>query len=37
MELALPGRHNLENFLAAIATARAVGISWDGIGAACAS
>ncbi|HEV8435185.1 MAG TPA: UDP-N-acetylmuramoyl-tripeptide--D-alanyl-D-alanine ligase, partial [Thermoanaerobaculia bacterium] len=30
-ELALPGRHNLENLLAAIATARAVGISWDGI------
>ena len=32
MELALPGRHNVENFLAAVATARAVGISWDGIG-----
>jgi UDP-N-acetylmuramoyl-tripeptide--D-alanyl-D-alanine ligase len=32
MELALPGRHNLENLLAAIAAARAVGISWDGIG-----
>ncbi|HEV2720952.1 MAG TPA: UDP-N-acetylmuramoyl-tripeptide--D-alanyl-D-alanine ligase [Thermoanaerobaculia bacterium] len=31
MELPLPGRHNLENFLAAVATARAVGISWDGI------
>ena len=31
MELALPGRHNLENLLAAIATARAAGISWDGI------
>lgn len=30
-ELVLPGRHNLENLLAAIATARAVGISWDGI------
>lgn len=30
-ELALPGRHNLDNLLAAIATARAVGISWDGI------
>jgi UDP-N-acetylmuramoyl-tripeptide--D-alanyl-D-alanine ligase len=30
-DLALPGRHNLENLLAAIATARAVGISWDGI------
>ena len=31
-ELALPGRHNLENLLAAIAAARAAGISWDGIG-----
>jgi UDP-N-acetylmuramoyl-tripeptide--D-alanyl-D-alanine ligase len=31
MELVLPGRHNLDNLLAAIATARAVGISWDGI------
>jgi UDP-N-acetylmuramoyl-tripeptide--D-alanyl-D-alanine ligase len=31
MALPLPGRHNLENLLAAIATARAVGISWDGI------
>jgi UDP-N-acetylmuramoyl-tripeptide--D-alanyl-D-alanine ligase len=30
-ELALPGRHNLENLLAAIATARAIGISWEGI------
>ena len=30
-ELTLPGRHNVENLLAAIATARAVGISWDGI------
>jgi UDP-N-acetylmuramoyl-tripeptide--D-alanyl-D-alanine ligase len=30
-ELLLPGRHNLENLLAAIATARAVGISWEGI------
>jgi UDP-N-acetylmuramoyl-tripeptide--D-alanyl-D-alanine ligase len=30
-DLALPGRHNLENLLAAIATARAIGISWDGI------
>ena len=32
MELPLPGRHNLENLLAAIATARVAGISWDGIG-----
>ena len=31
LELALPGRHNLDNLLAAIATARAVGISWTGI------
>jgi len=30
-ELALPGRHNLSNLLAAIATARVIGISWDGI------
>jgi len=30
-DLALPGRHNLENLLAAIATARSVGISWEGI------
>jgi len=30
-ELALPGRHNLSNLLAAIATARVAGISWDGI------
>ncbi|HEU4521478.1 MAG TPA: UDP-N-acetylmuramoyl-tripeptide--D-alanyl-D-alanine ligase [Thermoanaerobaculia bacterium] len=31
MELVLPGRHNLDNLLAAIATARAIGISWEGI------
>lgn len=31
LDLVLPGRHNLENLLAAIATARAIGISWDGI------
>jgi UDP-N-acetylmuramoyl-tripeptide--D-alanyl-D-alanine ligase len=31
LELALPGRHNLDNLLAAIATARAIGIPWDGI------
>ena len=30
-ELALPGKHNLANLLAAIATARVAGISWDGI------
>ncbi|HVS33440.1 MAG TPA: UDP-N-acetylmuramoyl-tripeptide--D-alanyl-D-alanine ligase, partial [Thermoanaerobaculia bacterium] len=31
LELTLPGRHNLDNLLAAIATARAIGISWEGI------
>jgi UDP-N-acetylmuramoyl-tripeptide--D-alanyl-D-alanine ligase len=31
LELVLPGRHNLDNLLAAIATARAVGISWPGV------
>jgi UDP-N-acetylmuramoyl-tripeptide--D-alanyl-D-alanine ligase len=30
-DLALPGRHNLENLLAAIATARSLGISWDSV------
>lgn len=31
IELSQPGGHNLENFLAAIATARVLGISWEGI------
>lgn len=31
LELVLPGRHNLENLLAAIATARTVGIRWENI------
>ncbi|MGZ5494788.1 MAG: UDP-N-acetylmuramoyl-tripeptide--D-alanyl-D-alanine ligase, partial [Thermoanaerobaculia bacterium] len=31
LDLVLPGRHNLENLLAAIATARSLGISWNGI------
>jgi UDP-N-acetylmuramoyl-tripeptide--D-alanyl-D-alanine ligase len=31
MELVLPGRHNLENLIAAIATARVLGVSWSGI------
>lgn len=31
LELVLPGRHNLENLIAAIATARVLGISWEGI------
>jgi UDP-N-acetylmuramoyl-tripeptide--D-alanyl-D-alanine ligase len=31
LDLALPGRHNLYNLLAAIATARTVDISWDAI------
>lgn len=31
LELALPGRHNLENLVAAIATARVLGTSWAGI------
>lgn len=31
LELNLPGGHNLENLLAAIATARAIGISWEGV------
>ena len=31
MKLESPGRHNLENFLAAVATARLAGISWEGI------
>jgi UDP-N-acetylmuramoyl-tripeptide--D-alanyl-D-alanine ligase len=31
LDLVLPGRHNLENLLAAIATARTAGVSWEGI------
>ena len=31
LELVLPGRHNLDNLLAAIAPARAAGISWESI------
>ncbi|HEX8619761.1 MAG TPA: UDP-N-acetylmuramoyl-tripeptide--D-alanyl-D-alanine ligase [Thermoanaerobaculia bacterium] len=31
LDLVIPGAHNLDNLLAAIATARAVGISWEGI------
>lgn len=31
LELPLPGRHNLENALASIATARLAGISWAGV------
>ena len=31
LDLVLPGRHNLENLLAAIGTARSLGISWDGV------
>ena len=31
LDLALPGRHNLENLLAAVVTARVAGISWEGI------
>lgn len=31
LDLVLPGRHNLENLLAAIATARILGISFEGI------
>lgn len=31
MELSQPGLHNLENYLAAVATARLAGVSWEGI------
>jgi UDP-N-acetylmuramoyl-tripeptide--D-alanyl-D-alanine ligase len=31
LQLSQPGGHNLENLLAAIATARAIGISWEGV------
>jgi UDP-N-acetylmuramoyl-tripeptide--D-alanyl-D-alanine ligase len=30
-DLAMPGRHNLDNLLAAIATARALGVAWESI------
>ncbi|MGA7616332.1 MAG: UDP-N-acetylmuramoyl-tripeptide--D-alanyl-D-alanine ligase [Thermoanaerobaculia bacterium] len=30
-DLPMPGRHNMENLLAAIAAARAIGIGWEGI------
>jgi UDP-N-acetylmuramoyl-tripeptide--D-alanyl-D-alanine ligase len=36
MELPLPGLHNLENMMAAIATARLLGASWSGIEGAVA-
>ena len=31
LELSMPGLHNLENLMAAIATARVLGVSWNGI------
>lgn len=31
LEIPLAGRHNVENFLAAVATARVLGVSWDGV------
>ncbi|MBI2213416.1 MAG: UDP-N-acetylmuramoyl-tripeptide--D-alanyl-D-alanine ligase [Acidobacteria bacterium] len=36
LELPMPGLHNLENLMAAIATARLLGISWSGIAGAVA-
>lgn len=36
LELSMPGLHNLENLMAAIATARVLGVGWSGIARAVA-
>ncbi|MCM2315505.1 MAG: UDP-N-acetylmuramoyl-tripeptide--D-alanyl-D-alanine ligase [Thermoanaerobaculia bacterium] len=36
LELSMPGLHNLENLMAAIATARVLGVSWSGVARAVA-